>query len=189
MKKIIIVNASKRKNGNSYAVSKRFAEQLKGKAEVVVFNIGEKDVRACLGCDSCKKQHVPSCVQKDDFTALLPEIDGCDAMLILSPVYWGQFPAQLKAFLDRTYSFMDFTASDFSMAGRKDKKLAGYFFAGVGPADAYADMVATNLKNFAVAGFVDYKTHVAGDVHVPGSVMNRPEDLKVADEFAEWLLA
>ena len=30
MKKILIVNASKRRNGNSYALSKRFAEQLEG---------------------------------------------------------------------------------------------------------------------------------------------------------------
>ena len=99
MKKILIVNASKRRNGNSYALEKRFAEQLEGKAEVTTFNIGEKDVRACLACDGCKRQHTPNCVQKDDFTALIPEIDACDAMLILAPVHWDQFPAQLKAFL------------------------------------------------------------------------------------------
>ena len=153
MKKVLIVNASKRRNGNSYALSKRFAEQLEGKAEVTTFNIGEKDVRVCLACDGCKRQHTPNCVQKDDFTALIPEIDSCDAMLILAPVHWDQFPAQLKAFLDRTYSFMDFTQPDFSMAGRKDKKLAGYFFAGFGPVDVYTNMVETNLKSFATAGF------------------------------------
>ena len=34
MKKILIVNASKRRNGNSYALAKRFEEQFEGKAEV-----------------------------------------------------------------------------------------------------------------------------------------------------------
>ena len=51
MKNILIVNASKRRIGNSYTLEKRIAEQLEGKADVTVFRIGEKDVRACLACD------------------------------------------------------------------------------------------------------------------------------------------
>ncbi len=189
MKKILIVNASKRKNGNSSALEKRFAEQLGGKAEVVTFDIGAKDVRVCLACDGCKRKHTPNCIQKDDFTALIPEIDACDAMLILAPVHWDQFPAQLKAFLDRTYSFMDFTQPDYSMAGRKDKKLAGYFCAGFGPVDVYTQMVETNLKSFATAGFRDYRAHVAGGVNAPASILEKSEDLKAADQMTEWLLA
>lgn len=188
MKKLLIVNASKRRNGNSYALEKRVLEQLDGKAEVTTFNIGEKDVRVCLACDACKRQHTPNCIQEDDFTPLIPEVDSCDAMLILAPVHWDHFPAQLKAFLDRTYSFMDFTQPDFSMAGRKDKKLAGYFFAGFGPVDVYKKMVEENLKHFATAGFSEYKAHVAGDANVPGSIMDKADDLKAADEIIEWLL-
>jgi flavodoxin len=41
MKKILIVNGSKRRKGNSYALEARIAEQLQGKAEVTAFNIGE----------------------------------------------------------------------------------------------------------------------------------------------------
>ena len=110
-------------------------------------------------------------------------------MLILAPVHWDQFPAQLKAFLDRTYSFMDFTKPDFSMAGRKDKKLAAFFCAGFGPVDVYTKMVETNLKSFATAGFRDYRAHVAGGVNVPASILEKVEDLKAADQMAEWLLA
>lgn len=104
-------------------------------------------------------------------------------------MHWDQFPAQLKAFLDRTYSFMDFTQPDFSMAGRKDKKLAGYFFAGFGPVDVYTQMVETNLKSFATAGFTSYAAHVAGNANVPGSIMEKADDLAAADEMVEWLLA
>ena len=189
MKKILIVNASKRRKGNSYALEQKIAADLEGKAEVSLFNIGEKDVRVCLACDGCKHQHTPNCIQKDDFTALIPEIDACDAMLILAPVHWDQFPAQLKAFLDRTYSFMDFTQPDFSMAGRKDKKLGGYFFAGCGPVAVATQMGESHLKRFASAGFRDYKAHVAGDANVPGSIMDKPDDLKAADEMVAWLLA
>ena len=158
-------------------------------ASASIFNIGDKDVRVCLACDACKRQHTPNCIQKDDFTALIPEIDGCDAMLILAPVHWYQFPAQLKAFLDRTYSFMDFTQPDFSMASRKDKNVGGYFFAGFGPVDVYTNMVETNIKSFATAGFTEYKAYVAGDANVPGSVMEKEDALKAADEIAEWLVS
>jgi len=188
IKKILILNASKRRKGNSYALENYIAEKLSGKAEVVQFNIGEKDVKVCLACDGCKKQHTPNCVQKDDYTALIPEMDNCDAMIILSPIHWDQFPAQLKAVLDRTYSFMDFTQPDFSMASRKDKKLAGFFFAGFGPVDVYAQMVETNLKSFATAGFREYRAHVAGDCNVPGSIMQKEADLKAADDIIDWIL-
>lgn len=188
MKNILIVNGSKRRKGNSYSLGARIAEQLQGKAEVTTFNIAEKQVNACLACDACKRQHTPNCIQKDDFTDLIPLIDQCDAMLILAPVHWDQFPAQLKAFLDRTYSFMDFTQPDFSMAGRKDKKIGGYFFSGFGPVDVYTNMVETNIRSFATAGFTSYKAHVVGDANVPGSILEKPEDLKAADEMVEWLL-
>ena len=160
MKKILIVNGSKRRKGNSYALESRIAEQLQGKAEVTTFNIGEKDVRVCLACDGCKREHTPNCIQKDDFTALIPEIDSCDAMLILAPVHWDQFPAQLKAFLDRTYSFMDFTQPDFSMAGRKDKKLGGYFFAGFGPHHGEAGRFEGSRRDGGLAACLIVHQHI-----------------------------
>ena len=55
--------------------------------------------------------------------------------------------------------------------------------------DVYTDMVAQNLKHFATAGFREEKAHVAGDANVPGSILEKPDDLKAADEMAEWLLA
>lgn len=64
MKKILTVNGSKRRKGISYALEGRIAEQLQGKAEFVTFNIGEKDVRACLACDACKRQHTPNCIRR-----------------------------------------------------------------------------------------------------------------------------
>jgi hypothetical protein len=52
-----------------------------------------------------------------------------------------------------------------------------------------SQMVETNLKSFATAGFRDYKAHVAGNANVPGSIMEKPDDLKAADEMVAWLLA
>ena len=62
------------------------------------------------------------------------------------------------------------------------------FFAGFVPVDVYTNMVATNIKSFATAGFTDYKAHVAGNANVPGSIMEKEDDLKAADEMAAWLI-
>ncbi|MBR2743102.1 MAG: flavodoxin family protein [Clostridia bacterium] len=189
MKKILIVNGSKRKKGNSYALERYMADKLAGKAEVVEFNVGEKDVRACLACDTCKKKDAPFCIQKDDFTELIPTIDKCDAMVIIGPVHYGRFPAQLCAFVDRTYAFLNFKLPGYSSASRKDKKLAGYLCCGVGPADVYLKVLDADLRNFAASGFTDYKSFVAGGVGVPGSVMDNADYVKAADEIVDWLLA
>lgn len=50
-------------------------------------------------------------------------------------------------------------------------------------------MAEANLKLFATAGFTACKAHVAGDANVPGSIMEKPNELKAADEMVEWLLA
>ena len=42
------------------SLESRITRQLEGKAEVTVFNIGEKDVRPCLACDGCKRQNTPN---------------------------------------------------------------------------------------------------------------------------------
>ena len=40
-----------------------------------------------------------------------------------------------------------------------------------------------------VPGLGDYKAHVCGDANVPGSILEKAEDLKAADEMVDWLLA
>ena len=76
----------------------------------------------------------------------------------------------------------------FSMATRKDKKIAAFLCSGFGPVPVYTQMAEANLKLFATAGFTTCKAHVAGNVNVPGSIMEKPEELKAADELVEWLL-
>ena len=88
MKKIIIVNASPRKGGNCDVVADKLSSELKD-AEVEVFALRDKKVGPCLACNACKSRKTPVCVQKDDMGALIPRIDSCDAIVLLSPIYFG----------------------------------------------------------------------------------------------------
>lgn len=80
MKKIVLIDASPRKGGNSEAVTDIIANDLAG-CEVTVFKIHEKDCRPCRACGFCQGKNTQQCVQKDDITALLPVTEQFKALV------------------------------------------------------------------------------------------------------------
>ena len=86
MKKILLVDASPRVNGNSESIVNMLAEDLKDQ-EVVVYKMRETTNNFCLACGACQGKDSQSCVQKDDYTNLLPVIDECDSIVIATPIY------------------------------------------------------------------------------------------------------
>ena len=53
----------------------------------------------CVDCAQCKDGR---CVQKDELNDALLKIASCDAIVMISPVYFGGVTAQLKTLIDRT---------------------------------------------------------------------------------------
>ena len=66
MKKIVLVDASPRKNGNSEVIVDTLVKELGGGADVTVFKMREKHVNPCMACGACQGKDAPKCVQKDD---------------------------------------------------------------------------------------------------------------------------
>lgn len=105
--KVIGINSSPRKNGNTQTLVEAVLEGAAGKgAEVRMVNLRELNINGCLGCEGCKKQ-VGKCVQKDDLTPLMQEMTSYDAIVMGTPVYWYQVSAQFKILVDRLYSFLE----------------------------------------------------------------------------------
>ena len=104
MSKVVLLTASPRKKGNSRKMADSFAEAA-GKlgVEVVRFDTAQMKVAACQACEGCAK--AGGCVVKDDFTAIADAIAGADGVVFAAPVYWFTFPAQIKAVIDRLFSF------------------------------------------------------------------------------------
>lgn len=88
MKKVLLIDASHRKNGNSEIIVDTIAADLKN-AEVTVFKMREKSCKPCMACAACQGKETQMCVQKDDIAALLPVIEACDSILVVSPIYHG----------------------------------------------------------------------------------------------------
>lgn len=104
--KIAALLGSPRAGGNSAAIARRFIEKA-GKlgAETSVFELNRLSYRGCQGCYACKKA-LDHCALKDDLTEVLHAVQEADVVLLASPVYYGDITAQLKGFIDRTYSYL-----------------------------------------------------------------------------------
>lgn len=103
--KVLILESSGNKRGSSNLLAGRFAEGAEeGGHEVTVFDVIHSDIRPCLGCGHCGMSG--ACVQKDDYEKVLKQlVKGCDVIAFAMPVYYYNWPAQLKVVVDRFYSF------------------------------------------------------------------------------------
>ena len=105
MKKVLILEGSPRRNGNSSILSEEFA---RGAAEagcsVEKVRIAGKKIAGCLGCDACYRNG-GACVQKDDMAEIREKMLAADIIVLASPIYFYSMTAQLKAVIDRTYAF------------------------------------------------------------------------------------
>lgn len=113
MKRVLIISASPRKNGNSDILCDRFA---KGAAEsghkVEKIFLASENIGYCRGCGVCNSTH--KCVQKDDMAEILDKMVTADAIVLATPVYFYTMDGQMKTFIDRTVPrYTEITDKDF----------------------------------------------------------------------------
>ncbi|MGN0545755.1 MAG: flavodoxin family protein [Acutalibacteraceae bacterium] len=101
MKKVLIISASPRKNGNSDILCDRFAQGASESGNTVekVF-LSSKNIGYCRGCGVCNSTH--KCVQKDDMAEILDKAVNSDVIVLATPVYFYTMDGQMKTFIDRT---------------------------------------------------------------------------------------
>src|SRR5512138_2671175 len=104
--KIVTLLGSPRSQKNSSTIAGRFTETagMLG-AETSTFELNRLTYRGCQGCYACKKSH-DRCVLQDDLTQVLAAVQEADLLVLASPVYYGEVTAQLKGYIDRSYSFL-----------------------------------------------------------------------------------
>lgn len=104
MKKVLLVNGSPHPEGNTSIALREIAEQLKKDGiDSEVFWIGNKPVRGCIACGGCKRKN-GRCVFDDDVCNRISEkMEGADALIVGSPVYYGQPNGALMAVIQRLF--------------------------------------------------------------------------------------
>ncbi len=186
MKKILLVDASPRVNGNSENIIKILAEDLKD-YEVTVFKMREKKCNPCLACGVCQGREDQICVQKDDIAKLLPVIDGCDSIVIATPIYNQQICSQAKLFIERWYPFFKFDGPGMSNSSKTNKKgalVCSFLGSSVGVTQKYADWT---VSGFGQMGASQTKAILFPQIPNRGDVLNNPEYVEKIHELAKWL--
>ena len=99
--KALLINGSPRKNGNTACSLAEVAKSLRAaNIKVENFWIGRKPVHGCVACYACKK--IGHCVFNDDpCNTLVEKIAEADAVVVGTPVYYGQPNGALLALIQR----------------------------------------------------------------------------------------
>lgn len=104
-KKIVVLTGSPRRNGNSFAMTEAFIRAAKAKGHTVTrFDAAVLNIGGCRACENCFRNGRP-CIAEDDFNRIAPAIMEADDIVFTMPVYWYTIPAQLKAVIDKLFSF------------------------------------------------------------------------------------
>ncbi len=104
-KKIIVLNGSPRKNGNTSALVKAFREGAESAGHTVTeFWLGGMKINGCRGCCAGGKNPESPCVQKDDMEQIYPAYKEADVVVLASPLYYWTISGQLKCAFDRLFA-------------------------------------------------------------------------------------
>uniref|UniRef100_A0A831ZTC5 Flavodoxin family protein n=1 Tax=Desulfacinum infernum TaxID=35837 RepID=A0A831ZTC5_9BACT len=100
--KVVAINGSHRKGMNTAAMLGLVLEEAaRGGAETELVELVDCRIEYCLSCNQCLRE--PKCsIRDDDMPALAEKMLAADAVILGSPVYFGNVTARLKTFMDRT---------------------------------------------------------------------------------------
>jgi len=101
--KILIVTGSPRTKGNTNLLADAFEEGALASGNLVYrFNAGKAQIKGCIGCRHCFLNN-GECKQEDDMHQAYEHLRTCEVLVFASPIYFFDFSAQMKAFIDRLY--------------------------------------------------------------------------------------
>ncbi|MCD8194070.1 MAG: flavodoxin family protein [Tannerellaceae bacterium] len=104
-KKIIILNGSPRKKGNTAALIDAFTQGAESAGHsVTTFFINGMNIHGCIGCLKGGKDPHNPCVQKDDMGKIYPVYEAADLVVLASPMYFWSITGQLKGTFDRLFA-------------------------------------------------------------------------------------
>lgn len=102
--KVLLVNGSPRQNGNTSVALAEIAKALQEEGiESEIVWIGNKPVRGCIVCNKCREK-TGACTFNDDVcNTISSKYSESDALIVGSPVYYGQPNGALLSIIQRSF--------------------------------------------------------------------------------------
>ena len=97
---ILALHLSPRKEGNSAILLDAFIKGAESDgASVKRFSVADLEIKGCVECGSCEKDG--NCVIPDDMQTLYPYLAETPLVVVSTPLFFYDVPAQGKAIIDR----------------------------------------------------------------------------------------
>lgn len=187
MAKVVAFNGSPRLNGNTSIIIKEIFTVLnQNGVETEVIQIGNKPVHGCTACGKCREILDQRCHIKNDLlNRCIEKMIAADAIILASPVYFGDITTETKALID---------VAGYVTRGNGNL-LARKVAAGVVVQRRAGDLHALNtMNNF----FLINQMIIPGSSYwnvalgkAPGDVVNDLEGIQTMQKLAEnmaWLM-
>lgn len=188
---VAVIYGSSRARGSSAAMADRLVAGLRAQdKDVQEFRLCGLAIRGCAACYGCKKESV-RCVIRDGLEPVLAAVEKADSVVLACGVFWADVPSQVKALIDRCYSFYqpEFWAKENQSRFASRKKLCFLLPQGNGDASLYSDIAARYgavMKNVGFDFKPDYAVRGIG-VGSAADVLAKPELLAAIDGLADKL--
>jgi multimeric flavodoxin WrbA len=101
--KVLGINGSPRKQGNTAAMIRTVFEELENEGIATeLYQLGGTVLRGCTGCRTCFERQDEKCVYGDDgMNDAISRMIEADGFIIGSPTYFADLTAETKALIDR----------------------------------------------------------------------------------------
>jgi multimeric flavodoxin WrbA len=175
-KKILILSASPKKDGNTAVLVDWFTEGARSKgAEVETVRTAFLKYKSfgCTSCRGCQKLDKYECVIDDEAKPVLAKMAEVDVIVMATPLYFFAMSAQLKLVFDRMFSLYKWD----NQAGTMETPLKGKTLVLIASAYEEAGLDALEKPFALTAGYtgMKFESLLVPNAGVSGDVRNKPE--------------
>lgn len=122
--KVIAVNGSPRKNGNTAILLKYALEGATSQgAETELINLYDYNYKGCISCFACKLKGGKSygrCAVNDDLKPIFEKVENTDAIILGSPIYLGMITGEMRSFFERLiFQYLVYDANYSNLFNKK----------------------------------------------------------------------
>ncbi len=186
MTRVLILNGSPRKKGNTFFLIQELSKFIFEEGhEAEILHLNDYDIKPCQGCFWCYKDYPLKCIQNDVMNGLYPSVLDSDVIVFASPIYWFNYSAQLKLFIDRLVALH--VPGGHSLAGHK---FACIFIYGDSSAESSGVYTAIDSINHMIRYFGGENL---GVVHGTGgdklTISGKPDVIKELKDLAEKIIS
>jgi multimeric flavodoxin WrbA len=102
--KVIAVNGSARKDGNTAILIRHIFKELEKEGiETEMIQLAGNAIRGCTACNACMERKDKKCVIKNDpVNECIEKMIQADGIIFASPTYFTDITPELKALIDRS---------------------------------------------------------------------------------------